>query len=57
MKNKINIYKQKGKTIYGQYLAQIDIGEESQIIIVCEKLKDRNSLLLEIKKMVQNNLK
>ena len=52
MKNKIKTHKQKGKTINGQYLAQIDIGEESQIIIVTEKLKDRNLLFTKIKTLL-----
>lgn len=51
MKNKIQTYKQKGKTINGQYLAQIDIGED-QIIIVSEKLKDRNIIFNKIKSIL-----
>jgi len=53
MKNKITTYKQKGKTIHGQYLAQIDIEDHSQIIIVADKLKDRNILFTEIKNTVK----
>jgi len=53
---KFKTYKQKGKTIHGQYLAQIDIEDHSQIIIVADKLKYRNDLFNKIKNIVKNDI-
>lgn len=49
---KIKTYKQKQKTLYDQYLAQIDIGDDIEIIILTRKRSQRNAVLNSIKQVL-----